>query len=173
MGITPPEPLTPEHNIENFNCGKPELDNWLKKNALRSQDGGGARTFVVTSTESQEVVGFYCISAGSVEHKQLSGKYRRNMPDPIPVILLGRLAIDQQHARQGIGSGLMKDCYQRVLQVSDEIGIRALLVHALDNESRDYCVHLGFDRSPIQEHTLMVSVKAIKASLLPPVSKTA
>ena len=164
MGITPPEPLTPEHNLEEFDCGKVVLNDWIRQKANKSQVEGGARTFVVT--HKGLVVGYYCIATGSVGHDQLNAKLKRNMPNPIPVIVLGRLAIDQRYPKQGIGTGLMKDCYLRVLSIADQVGVRALLVHALDDESRDYYVdHLGFSSSPITRNTLFLGIKEIKAAV--------
>jgi GNAT superfamily N-acetyltransferase len=165
MGITAPELLTDQHNIQEFNCGKPSLDDWLKNTALKGQDEGGARTFVVTDTVTTRVVGYYCIASGSIEREQAPGKVRRNMPDPIPVILLGRLAVQSAYARQGLGRGMMKDCYLRVTKVSDVVGVRALLVHALDQESREYYLPQGFSESPLSPNALMLTVKDIRAHL--------
>ncbi|MCH7741348.1 MAG: GNAT family N-acetyltransferase [Proteobacteria bacterium] len=163
MGITAPEPLTPEHNLDGFDCGKLVLNDWLRQKANKSRVEGGAQTYVVT--RKGLVVGYYCISTGSVEHAQLNAKLRRNMPNPIPVILLGRLAVDKNYARQGFGTGLMKDCYLRVLSIAEQAGVRALLVHALDDESRDYYVHLGFSPSPVSPRTLFLGIEEIKANL--------
>lgn len=165
MGITAPEPLSSNHNFANFTCGKPVLDNWLKKKAFKNQTDGGSRTFAVTDTGIDQVVGYYCISTGSVSHELAPGNVRRNMPDPIPVIILGRLAVDVGYANQGIGRGLMKDCYKRAASVAEQVGVRALLIHALDEESRQYYLHLGFTESTIQERTLMLRIKDIVSSL--------
>lgn len=165
MGITAPEPLSSNHNFANFTCDKPVLDNWLKKKAFKNQTDGGSRTFAVTDTDTDQVVGYYCISTGSVSHELAPGNVRRNMPDPIPVILLGRLAVDNGYANLGIGRGLMKDCYKRAAAVAEQVGVRALLAHALDEESRQYYLHLGFTESPIQERTLMLRIKDIVSSL--------
>ncbi len=165
MGITAPEPISPDHNFANFTCGKPVLDDWLIKKALKNQTDSGSRTYVVTDSDLDQVVGYYCISTGSVSHELAPGKVRRNMPDPIPIILLGRLAVDVGYAKQGIGRGLMKDCYKRVASVAEQVGVRALLVHALDEESRQYYLNLGFTESTIQERTLMIRMKDIVASL--------
>jgi len=165
MGITTPEPISPNHNFANFTCGKSVLDNWLIKKALKNQTDGSSRTFVVMDSDIDQVVGYYCISTGSVSHELAPGNVRRNMPDPIPIILLGRLAVHVDYAHQGIGRGLMKDCYKRVASVAEQIGVRALMVHALDDESRGYYLNLGFRESTIQERTLMIRMKDIVASL--------
>lgn len=165
MGITAPETLTQDHHLANFDCGKPVLNDWVQSHALKNQVEGGSRTFVVSDTATGKVVGYYCISTGAVAHNEAPGRVKRNMPDPIPVILLGRLAVDLNYAKQGIGKGLIKDCYKRVASVAEQVGVRALLVHALDDESRQCYPSLGFSESPIQERTLMVRVKDIVASL--------
>ena len=165
MGVTAPAPLSAKHDFLDFNCGKPVLDDWLKKKALKNHTEGASRTFVVTDEETAQVAGFYSISTSSVTHDSVPGNVRRNMPDPIPTILLGRLAVDTRYANRGIGTGLMKDCYKRVASVAEQVGVRALLVHALDEESRQFYLHLGFSESPIQARTLMIRVKDIVAVL--------
>lgn len=165
MGITAPQPLTIDHNLDQFSCGKQVLDDWLRNTALKNHSQGGSRTFVITDEETNRVIGYYCISTGSIEHNKITGKFKRNMPDPIPVILLGRLAVDVDYANRGIGTGLMKDCYKRVVSISTEVGVRAILVHAIDDESRQYYLKLGFSESPIQSHTLMIRVKDIVTAL--------
>ncbi len=165
MGITTPQSLTKDHNLGEFSCGTQILDDWLRDTALKNHSEGASRTFVVADDETRRVIGYYCISTGSIEHSLVSGKFRRNMPDPIPVILLGRLAVDIKYANRGIGAGLMKDCYKRVVTVSAEIGVRVILVHAIDDESKQYYLRLGFSVSPIQSHTLMIRVKDIAAAL--------
>jgi predicted N-acetyltransferase YhbS len=165
MGITTPEPISPNHNFANFTCGKPVLDDWLIKKALKNQTDGSSRTFIVMDSDLDQVVGYYCLSTGSVSHELAPGNVRRNMPDPIPIILLGRLAVHVDYVNQGIGRGLMKDCYKRAASVAEQVGVRALIVHALDDESRHYYLNLGFTESTIQERTLMIRMKDIVASL--------
>ena len=169
MGISAPEPLNKDHDITTFDCGKPVLNQWLRKRALRNQVEGASRTYVVSDVvsnkDNRKVVGYYCIGAGSVSADISTGKIKRNMPDPVPVILLGRLAVDKDYANQGIGKGLMKDCYLRVVSIAEQVGVRALLVHALDDESRQYYLDLGFTESAIQARTLMVRVKDIVSVL--------
>ena len=165
MGITSPEPISSNHNFANFTCGKPVLDDWLIKKALKNQIDGGSRTFIVMDSDLDQVVGYYCISTGSVSHELAPGNVRRNMPHPIPIILLGRLAVRIDYANQGISRGLMKDGYKRAASVAEQFGVRALMVHALDDESRQYYLNLGFTGSTIQERTQMIRMKDIVASL--------
>src|SRR5262244_3058196 len=113
-----PTPLHPDHDFDDFDSGVPVLDDWLKKRAMNNQASGASRTYVVC-TESNVVVGYYCISAGAVAHEHAPKLLRRNMPDPIPVIVLGRLAVDQRYHQQGIGRGLLKGAVLRTIQASE------------------------------------------------------
>jgi GNAT superfamily N-acetyltransferase len=127
--ITPPEPLTTAHNVESFACGVPVLDEWLKRRALKNESSGASRTFVVCS--DGQVIGYYALATGSVGHRNTPGKVRRNMPDPVPVIVLGRLAIDERWQHAGLGRSLLRDAILRTLSVSQQAGVKALLVHTL------------------------------------------
>lgn len=126
--INSPEPITTSHLIESFACGIPVLDEWLKRRALKNEVSGASRTFVVC--HDGQVIGYYALATGSVEHRDAPKKIRRNMPDPIPVMVLGRLAVDQQWQHSGLGRSLLKDAVHRTLSVSQHAGVKALLVHA-------------------------------------------
>lgn len=128
MNYTSPRPIALGDVLANFDSGQPELDSWLKNNAHKNQKNGASRTYVVCF--NTEVVGYYCLSAGSVNRQEVSGKVARNMPDPIPVMVLGRLAVDIKHQGKGIGLGLIKDAVQRTLKASQIVGVRALLRHS-------------------------------------------
>ena len=112
-GISAPEHLTAEHDVSAFDSGTPELDNWLKRRALVNEALGTSRTYVVT--EGGRVVAFYALANGAVAHKDVSAKTRRNMPDPIPVMVLARLAVDSAYQKKGLGSALLKDALLRTL----------------------------------------------------------
>lgn len=155
--ITAPEPITPSHLIEAFACGIPVLDDWLKRRALKNEVSGASRTFVVCHDE--QVVGYYALATGSVEHRDAPGKLRRNMPDPIPMMVLGRLAVDQQWQRAGIGRGLLKDAVLRSVSVSQQAGVRALLVHVLSEDAKTFYVRNGFLESPLDPMTLIISLQ--------------
>lgn len=161
--ITLPVPLDPTHIVEGFDCGKPPLNEWLRYHARKSE-GRGARTFVVCV--ERRIVGFYAMCAGAVEHDGAPKNIARNMPDPIPVFVLGRLAVDQayQHSR-GFGPGLLKDALKRAVYASKEIGSRAVIVHAIDNEARGFYLHYKFKPFPTDERTLYMPVSHIIAAL--------
>jgi len=155
--ITAPEPITEAHPIESFSCDVPVLDEWLKRRALKNEVSGASRTFVICQDE--QVVGYYTLATGSVEHRNAPGKIRRNMPNPIPVMVLGRLAIDQQWQHTGMGRGLLKDALLRSLSVSKQAGIRALLVHALSEDAKHFYTRNGFLESPFDPMTLMIALQ--------------
>lgn len=161
--IKPPHPLDANYNFSSFDCGNDTLNNWLKKRALKNETTGASRSFVVTD-QANKVIGYYCLSAGAIEHESSSAKVRRNMPDPIPIMILGRLAVDIQHQHQSIGKGLLKDAILRTIKVSKQAGIRALLVHAISEEAKQFYVQNGFHESPTNNMTLIVTIEeAIKA----------
>jgi len=155
--ITAPEPITASHLTESFDCGIPVLDEWLRRRALKNEVSGASRTFVVC--QDKQVVGYYALATGSVEHRDAPGKIRRNMPEPIPVMVLGRLAVDQQWQHAGLGRGLLKDALLRSLSVSKHAGVKALLVYALSGDAKKFYVHNGFLESPLDPMTLFISLK--------------
>jgi predicted N-acetyltransferase YhbS len=155
--ITPPEPITTAHDTESFSCGIPVLDEWLKRRALRNEGSGASRTFVVCS--DRRVIGYYALATGSVGHRNTPAKVRRNMPDPVPVMVLGRLAVDQQWQHAGLGRSLLRDAVLRTLSVSQQAGIKALLVHALSEDAKTFYVRYGFQVSPLDPMTLIVSMQ--------------
>lgn len=163
MTASPPEPLADHHDVDGFDCGTGSLDDWLKRRALASQASGAARTFVVT--ENGRVVAYYALASGSARVTEAPGAFRRNMPDPIPVVILGRLAIDTQWQGRGIGRALVRDAAKRVLAAGEAIGIRGIIVHALSDQARAFYLALGFQPSPVQPMTLLVSLAQVSASL--------
>ncbi len=155
--ITGPEPITETHLIESFSCGVPVLDDWLKRRALKNEVSGASRTFVIC--QDKQVLGYYTLATGSIEHRNAPGKIRRNMPKPIPVMVLGRLAVDQRWQQTGLGRGLLKDALLRTLSVSRQAGIRALLVHTLSEETKHFYTRNGFIESPLDPMTLMIALQ--------------
>ena len=133
------------------------LDEWLKRRALKNEVSGASRTFVIC--QDKQVVGYYTLATGSIEHRNTPGKIRRNMPNPIPVMVLGRLAVDQRWQKAGLGRGLLKDALLRTLSVSKQAGIRALLVHTLSEETKHFYIHNGFIESPLDPMTLMITLQ--------------
>ena len=163
MTLKPLEGIRPEHDVSQFDCGRPTLDDWLKQRALKSEGAGASRTYVVC--EGSEVVAYYCLANGSVLHQSSPGKIRRNMPDPIPVMIIGRLAVHRELHGKGIGGGLLRDAIVRTLQAAEIAGIRAILVHALDNNAADFYRRYGFIASPINPLTLMLPLNTAMAAL--------
>ncbi len=157
--LSPPQPLAAEHRLEEFRCGEPSLDDWLRRRALINQSTGATRTFVVID-ETGQVLAYYALAAGAVSHQESPGNIRRNMPDPLPVMVLARLAIDQRLQGQQIGGALLKDALQRAVSVAKNIGVRALLVHALNERAQQFYSHYGFVQSPANPMTLMLPLQA-------------
>lgn len=151
-----PTPLAEQHRLADFRCTEPALDDWLKQRARRNQQDGASRCYVVCA--GADVVGYYALAAGAVSHAYATGGVRRNMPDPIPVAVLGRLAVHADWAGQGIGAGLLKDAVLRSLRLSKELGIRALLCHALQEDAKQFYLHHGFVESPIEPLTVMLNL---------------
>jgi predicted N-acetyltransferase YhbS len=168
MSLKSPEPLTSKHSIVDFTCGIPSLDEWLKRRALTNQNSGATRTFVTCGDDL--VVGYYALAAGSINVQSALGKFRRNMPDPIPVVVLARLAIDISYQGQGLGRSLFRDAALRVVQAADPIGIRGIIVHAISAEAKDFYMALGFDVSPLEPMTLMITLSDLRACLVEEIS---
>lgn len=162
--LEPPAPLTPTHDLSAFACGEPVLDTWLRRFALRNEHAGASRTYVIA--ESGRVAGYYALAAGSIRLSAAPGRIRRNMPDPVPVMVLGRLAVDLGHQGRGLGRGLLRDAVLRTLQAAHVAGIRALLVHALNGQAAGFYARAGFTPSPVDPLVLMVLLKDAAASLL-------
>ncbi|MGG7880186.1 GNAT family N-acetyltransferase [Klebsiella aerogenes] len=156
--ISAPAPLSSHHQIAEFCCGETVLDQWLKQRGLKNQAQGAARTFVVCKEESHQVVGFYSLATGSVNHTEATGGLRRNMPDPIPVIIFARLAIDCAYHGQGLGADLLHDALLRSYRVAENVGVRALMVHALTDSAKRFYLHHGFKASTTQERTLFLAL---------------
>lgn len=158
--ITAPALLTPEHDLEAFDSGNSTLDEWLVKRALKNQNNGASRTFVIC--DDGKVIGYYALATGSVERDVATGNFSRGMPEPIPVIVLGRLAIDKEYQGKNLGSALLKDAMLRTVTISQNVGVRGLLVHAISEEAKRFYMNYGFQESPIDPMTLLMSVKNIK-----------
>ncbi len=156
--LLPPEPLTTDHLLDGFACGETVLDEWLKRRALLNQINGASRTFVVADADHR-VFGYYSLASGAVARKMATGKVRRNMPEPIPVMVLGRLAVDRKAQGMKCGAALLKDAVERTLAVSRSIGVRALIVHAVNDSARGFYEHYGFQESPLDRMTLMLQLQ--------------
>lgn len=156
--LNAPIALGPEHHVASFDCNEPVLNNWLNRHALGNQSTGASRTFVVTD-EAQVVCGYYALAAGAVDHSTAAGAVRRNMPDPMPVMVLGRLAVDRSYHGQGLGADLLQNAILRTTRLAQEVGIRALVVHALHDQARNFYLHHGFGASAIDPLVLMLRIR--------------
>ena len=163
---TRPFPLAAEHDCSGFVSGSAPLDSWLRNRARKNEASGASRTFVTCAVgdDARGVLGYYTLAASSVVLDQAPGPVRRNMPDPIPVILLGRLAVDERCQGAGLGSSLLQDAVLRVAGAANSVGIRALLVHAIDDAAAAFYRHFGFIPSPIDDQTLFLTINQMRAS---------
>jgi GNAT superfamily N-acetyltransferase len=161
--LSAPELLDVHHDLARFSSGEKELDDWLKRRALANQISGASRTYVVTV--GNRVIGYYALANGSVMAAEATGRVRRNMPDPIPVMVLGRLAVDQAWQGKGLGAALLRDAILRTLQAAEIAGIRAILVHALHEKAAAFYRRAGFTPSPLSDTILMLTLKDAHAAL--------
>ena len=139
------------------------LENWLKQRALPNQIDGASRTFVVCS--GVDVVGYYALAAGSVLQAQAPGSIRRNMPEPVPVAILGRLAVHRDWSGHGLGADLLKDAVLRATRLAGEMGIRALVCHAISEEAKRFYLHHAFVESPIEPLMVMLNVARLSRAM--------
>jgi predicted N-acetyltransferase YhbS len=161
--------LSDHHQLESFASGEPQLDEWLRKRARGNHAEGGSRVYVTCETdgEGQRVAGYYALTAGSISQEIAPGNFRRNMPNPVPVVVLGRLAVDKNWQGQGVGRSLIQDAALRVIHAADTIGIRGIVVHALSASARAFYLALGFRQSPGQPLTLTITMKELQVALVP------
>ena|SRR5271154_1280204 len=163
MALTSPQLIEDSHQIGAFDSGVPALDDWLKRRARANQASGASRTYVVC--EHQRVVAYYALASGAVDMATASGHFRRNMPDPVPIAVLGRLAIERSFQKHGLGRALVRDAAARVIQAAGIIGIRGIIVHALSPEAKAFYLAVGFEVSPLEPSTLMATLVDIQATL--------
>jgi GNAT superfamily N-acetyltransferase len=155
--LSAPILLTVDHRLEEFNSGVESLDDWLKRRALPNQISGASRTYVVA--EAKKVLGYYCLASGALELNHAPAGIRRNMPDPVPVAILGRLAVDTSWQGKGLGVALLQDAVLRTSQAAAIVGIRGFLVHTLSEQAKQFYQYHGFAASPTQPMTLILSLK--------------
>lgn len=153
-----PEPLGQSHKVDAFDCGVATLNDWLKRRAAANQFSGASRTYV-TADDGGQVAGYYALAAGALAVADAPGKLRRNMPDPIPMAMLGRLAVDRFHQGGGIGTALLQDAVLRVRQAADILGIRGIMVHALNAEARRFYLRYGFVAPEAESMTVVMPVR--------------
>ena len=161
-GLSAPVPLTADHDLSEFDCGEPSLNDWLRHRALKNESRF-SRTYVVC--EGRRVVAYFCIAAGAVERGAAPGKVRRNAPDTIPVSVIGRLAVDRAHAGKGLGADILSDALRRIAVASQSIGIGAVLVHAKDDAARRFNLRCAeFIEYPEDSRTLFLPIETVVAA---------
>ena len=163
----PPVPLTAEHRIEGFDCGKPKLTDWLKAHAL-DNESRASRTYVVVANsgpKAGDVVGYYTLATGGVAISEMPRKLRHNLPNPVPVMLLGRLAVDLHHQKKRIGPAMLHEAMQRTLDISQSAGVRAIMVHAIDDDAVTFYMKYGFLLFPVDSRTMFLPIETIAAAL--------
>ena len=161
--VSAPEHLTAQHDISAFDSGVSELDIWLKRRALQNEASGASRTYVVSA--GARVVGYYALATGAVAQQDATGKVRRNMPEPIPVMVIGRLAVDREHQGKGLGSALLKDALLRTLNAASIAGIRAVLLHGISEDAQSFYEKAEFSVSPVDPLTMMITLGDIENAL--------
>jgi GNAT superfamily N-acetyltransferase len=160
VNLGAPEPLSERHEVSEFDCGVESLNEWLKRRALRNQVSGASRTFVVCN--GSQIAAYYALAASTVMVNAAAGRLRRNMPDPIPVVLLGRLAVGLTYQKAGLARAMLRDAGLRITQAAESIGIRGIVVHAISPEARAFYRRMGFDPSPLDSMTLMIALSDLR-----------
>lgn len=166
LNLLRPTPISAEYDFGDFDSGEQSLDEWLKKRALKNQASGGSRCFILCN--EKKVIGYYSLSAGAINQQSAPKAMRRNMPDPLPVLLLGRLAIDKNYHNKGLGSALLRDAMIRAVSVASDAGVFAILVHALSEQAKRFYMSRGFVESLLQPMTLIMTLKTAQSILEEP-----
>jgi GNAT superfamily N-acetyltransferase len=161
--LSAPVPLTADHDVADFDCGEPALNDWLKQRALKNESRF-SRTYVVC--DGNRVVAYFCISAGAVGRASVPGKLRRNAPDSVPISVIGRLAVSRNHAGRGLGADLLSDALRRIAAASKSIGIGAVVVQAKNEKARSfYMACAEFIEYPAQSRTLFLPIETVISAL--------
>jgi len=164
--VTAPEHIAAHHDPAAFDCGEPALNDWLRLQALKNEASGASRTYVVCAAD--RIVGYYALATGAIARAAATGKVRRQMPDPIPVMIIGRLAVDTGYQGRGLGYGLLRDALLRTLQAAEHAGIRAVLLHAMTADAKRFYQRAGFVESPIDPMMMMITIADVEKALATP-----
>jgi predicted N-acetyltransferase YhbS len=162
-GYSRPRPIREDDDTATFDSGEPSLDAYLRTRALSNHVQGASRCFV--TCRNGRVVGYYALASAAIEHRDALRKVRRNMPDPVPAILLSRLAVDRKEQAHGLGKHLLRDAIARSVEAADLIGVRAMPVHALHDGARSFYADFDFEPSPTDPLHLMLLIKDARALL--------
>lgn len=154
--LSAPTLLSDSHDLSGFDSTADSLNVWLRRRARANQSSGASRTYVIA--DDQRVIGYYCLASGALDLANAPGPIRRNMPDPIPMAILGRLAIDRHWQGRGFGVSLLQDAVLRTQQAASIMGIRGLLVHALSADAKAFYEHHGFAAAPANPMILILSI---------------
>jgi GNAT superfamily N-acetyltransferase len=158
VSLVAPQPLGSSHRLEEFDCGKPALTDWLLRHASQAQGSGSARTFV--ACDHDRIAGYYSLTVGQIDTLEAPERIRRGMGQyPIPVVILARLAVDLGYQKRGLGFSLLQDAITRTVAISDQAGIRALLTHPIDAQADAFYRRFGFEPTPLQERQLILLLK--------------
>lgn len=163
LDLYPPIPISTDHEWVDFDSNEQSLNEWLKVRAIKNQASGASRCFVVCN--GKKIIGYYTLSAGAINHESVSKVMRRNMPNPLPILLLGRLAVDKKYHNIGLGSALLRDAMLRAVSVSRDAGIFAILIHAISEQAKRFYSSRGFLESPLQPMTLMMTLETVRTIL--------
>jgi GNAT superfamily N-acetyltransferase len=157
--MRPPEPLAAQHRLDDFDCGKPALNDWLLRHARQAHGSGSAKTFVATADDAR-VVGYFSLTVGQVDTLDAPDRIRKGMGQyPVPVVILARLAVSRDHHGYGIGIGLLQDAIRRTLSIAEQVGVRAMLAHPIDDDAARFYTRFGFVASPLREQQLLLLLK--------------
>ena len=162
MTLRPPAPLAAQHRLEGFDCGKPALNDWVVRHARQAQGSGSAKTFVVAEDDDR-VAGYFSLTVGQVDTLDAPERIRRGMGRyPVPVVILARLAVSREYQGRGIGVGMLQDAVRRTLAIAEQAGVRAMLVHPIDEDAARFYTRFGFIASPLREQQLLMVLKDAK-----------
>lgn len=162
-----PVPITPDDRLDRFECGRPALDEWLRGHALENE-GKASRTYVVTARAGEaagDVVAFYTLAYGSVVRQEMPKSIRQGLPNPVPVMVLGRLAVDRNHSGKGLGPALLREAMQRTAEAAQIAGLRAMIVHAIDDDAVGFYAKYGFQMFPAGSRTLFLPLESVRAAI--------
>jgi GNAT superfamily N-acetyltransferase len=162
--LSTPALISLDYKWNDFNSGEPSLDEWLKKRAIRNQTSGASRCFVICD-DKKEVIGYYCLSAGAIKRESVPKVMQRSMPDLLPVLVLGRLAIDKKYHNKGLGSALLRDAMIRSVSIAEDAGVFAILIHSLSEQAKRFYLSRGFVESLFEPMTLFMTLATIRSVL--------
>ena len=157
LSYSQPRPIESSDDVAGFDSSEPDLDEYLRNYALGNHRGGGARCFVTCSDGS--VVGYYALAAGSIIRADTTRRVGQSMPNPVPVILIGRLAVDRKEQGRGLGAHLLRDAIAKSVEAGELIGARAILLHAMNDNPRSFYLHFNFEPSPTDDYHLILLMK--------------